>query len=187
MKSAALVSFTFFVSTIALPAQSGSIGVGSIENIPSFQANQIYMFQRPLTAQGCPVSLRAQQGPAGGMVQVDRNRPEGTSQRLHLNLFNPEGKQIVSALVRAHGLSAAGRTTFAVSDSLKPDSTRTLVVHFAPDSPKTVTGDMWVPGMTAVLAIDLNSVTFTDGSTRTFTKNDGCHVVPDLKMLIAGQ
>jgi hypothetical protein len=121
------------------------------------------------------------------MVQVDRNRPKGLAQRLHLTLFNPEGKQIVSAQVRAHGLSGASRATLAVSDTLKPDSMRTLVVHFAPDTPKTVTGDLWVPGMTAVLTLDLNSVTFADGSTRTFTERDGCHVAPDLKMLVAGR
>jgi hypothetical protein len=40
--------------------------------------------------------------------------------------------------------------------------------------------------MTAVLSIDLNSVTYADGSTGSFTGHDACRVVPDKLMLIAG-
>jgi hypothetical protein len=39
--------------------------------------------------------------------------------------------------------------------------------------------------MTAVLTIDLTSVTFADGSTRNFKTQDACHVAPGLKMLVA--
>jgi len=39
--------------------------------------------------------------------------------------------------------------------------------------------------VTVVLAIDLNSVTFADGSTLTFTSQDGCRIAPDHLMLVA--
>src|SRR5579859_2039676 len=186
MKSAALVSFAFLFSSVALPAQNASYGVGRIVNpSQSGASNQPTVLQPPVMVQGCPVSLRAQHGAGAGMLQADMKPPKGPGQLLHLTLTNPAEQQIVSAQVKVHGLSGTGRTTKTTSDTIKPDSTRTLVVQFSADSPKTVAGDLWVPSMTAVLSIDLNSVTFSDGSTRVFTPRDNCRVAPDLKMLIA--
>jgi len=186
MKSAALVSFAFLVSSIALPAQNGSIGVAGMEGLSQSGArNQPTVLQPPATAQGCPVSLRAQHGAGGGMLRADKRPTKGIGQWLHLTLTNPEGPKIVWARVRVHGLSGVGRTTETTSDTIKPDSARTLVVRFSPDSGNSVTGDLWVPSMTAVLTIDLNSVSFADGTTRNFMAHEGCRVAPDLKMLIA--
>lgn len=188
MKPTVAVSFAFLISSIALSAQNATYSVAGMEGLSqSGPSNQITVLPSTVIPQGCPVSLRAQHGASGGTLLADRNRPKGLAQFLHLTLYNPAGQQIVSARVKVHGLSGVGHTTQAVSDTMKPDATQSLVVHFSPDSAKTVTGDLWVPAMTAVLTIDLNSVTFADGSTRTFTQRDRCHVAPDLKMLIAGR
>ena len=192
MKSAALVPFAILFSSIALPAQTQTIGVAGMENLdPSkssvhFTAPQTIVVTMPM---GCPVSLRAQHGATGGMLQADKGRPKGLAQLLHLTLVNPNSHHIASARVRVHGLSGKARVTQTLSgrgnSGQAPDIDRTLAVQFSSAPGNIAVGDLWVPGMTAVLTIDLNSVTFEDGSTQSFTARDACHVAPDLKMLIA--
>jgi hypothetical protein len=41
--------------------------------------------------------------------------------------------------------------------------------------------------MTAVLSIVVNSVTYDDGSTRSFSAQDNCRVTPDPLMLVSGR
>jgi hypothetical protein len=191
MKSAALVSFAIFLGSIVSAAQTATYGVAGMEGLKPPQAvNKAFIpwwTGFATTPMGCPVSLRAQHGATGGMLQADKSRPNGLAQLLHLTLINPDSRQIVSARVRVHGVSGKARATQALSnaDSGDPDIARNLVIQFSSAPGKTVTGDLWVPDMTAVLRIDLNSLTYADGSTRGFTAREACHVAPDLKMLVA--
>ena len=198
MKSAALVSFAFLISSIALPAQNATYGVAGMESLdPSKSSVPIGASQTSVVAMpmGCPVSMRAQHGATGGMLQADKGRPKGPAQLLHLTLISPDSRRIVSARVRVRGLSGRVRTTQALSeqgDSVQgssmhddADVVRTLAVRFTSAPGSSATSDLWIPGMTAVLTIELNSVTYADGSTQSFAARDACHVAPDLKMLVA--
>ncbi len=184
MKSATVLSFALLSAlsfgSIA-PAQSASQ-----------QQNQLTTILLPAVSSGCPVSLHAQHGADGNMLNVDKGRPKGLAQLLRLTLTNPDSRQIVQANVRVHGLSGKGRVAQATSAQKNSgqdnsDKVESMVVSFSPGQNKSVSGDLWVPGMTAVLSIDLNSVTFADGSTTSFSGRDLCHVAPDPLMLIAGR
>jgi hypothetical protein len=130
------------------------------------------------------------------MLQSDQGCPKGLAQLLHLTFTSPDSRQMVSARVRVRGLSGKAHSTQALSglgnsgqgNSIHDgaDVVRTLAVQFSAASGNTAAGDLWVPGVTAVLTIDLNSVTFADGSTRTFTSQDACRIAPDHLMLVAG-
>ncbi len=185
MKSATVLSFALLAALLicpfALTAQSASP-----------QQNRSTITFLGTVNMGCPVSLRAQHGANGNMLNVDKSRPKGLAQLLHLTLTNPDSRQIVQASVRISGLSGRGRIAQAASaqynsDQGSSDKIETLTVRFSPGQDKAVSGDLWVPGMTAVLSIDLNSVTYADGSTRTFSGRDLCRVTPDPLMLIAGR
>ena len=63
--------------------------------------------------------------------------------------------------------------------------TRTFEVRFSSGTGKEVSGDLWVPGVTAVLFGQLNFVTFADGSKWKLSGLEACRVVPDHFMLIA--
>jgi hypothetical protein len=120
-------------------------------------------------------------------MKVDKNRPKGVAQLLHLTLINPDSRQIAAAKVRAHGLSGKVQVTQTQPDQVAPDVTRAFHLKFSSAEGNQVSSDLWVPGMTAVLSIDLDSVTFTDGSTRIFSPRDNCHIAPDPLMLIDSQ
>jgi hypothetical protein len=181
MKSAALLSFALLLGPVALAAQSAgqgqsSYGVARMEGLNT--ANTATTVNPPINI-GCPVFLHAQHRADGGLLDVDKNRPEQPAQLLHLTLTNPDSRQIVAARVRVHGLSGKARATQTLSSPGKADASRSLGVQFSTGPGKTVSGDLRVSGMTAVLSIDLNSVTFADGSTRSFTERDACRVAPD--------
>lgn len=176
MKSAVVLSFALLFTSAALTAQGDSR-----------QQNQITTIVLPPVNIGCPVSMRAQHGADGNLLNVDKSRPKGLAQLLHLTLTDPDSRQIVEANVRIHGLSGKGRIAQAAPVQDSSDKVEALVVKFSPGQGKAVSGNLWVPGMTAVLSIDLNSVTYADGSTRNFSGRDFCHVAPDPLMLIAGR
>jgi len=52
---------------------------------------------------------------------------------------------------------------------------------------KETYGDLRVPNMTAVLSIELNSVTYADGSTGSIAGREGCSVAPEMIMLVGGR
>jgi hypothetical protein len=189
MKSVALVSIAILMGSVASSAQNASYGQAGMEGLSQSQASGTIITSPAgvAVAPGCPVSLRAQHGATGSMVQTDKSRPKGMAQLLHLTLIDEkaESNRIVSARVRVRGLSGVGRVTQSTTGSGKADAVQTLVVRLLAGSDKAVSGDLLVPGMTAVLSIDLNSVIYADGSTRNFAGRESCRVTPDLLMLIS--
>lgn len=195
MKSAALIAFALLLSPLALTAQNASHGVAGLESQSPSQASapasgpHIMVFHIPLADFGCPVSLRAQHGASGSMVQTDRSRPKGMAQLLHLTLIDshPDAKRIVFARLRVSGLSGVPRVTQTLSSTSEADSVQTHEVRFSSGTGNQASGDLWVPAMTAVLSIDLESLTYADGSKRTFSSRDACHITPDPLMLVSGR
>jgi hypothetical protein len=188
MKRAVVLSFVVLLGSIALAAQTAgqnqsSYGVSRMEGLSTTSMSSTII---PPVNVGCPVFLRAQHTADGGLLNVDKRRPERPAQLLHLTLTNPDSRQIVAARVRVHGLSGKGRVTQTMSGADRPDAASTIEVQLVQRSGKEAYGDLRVPNMTAVLSIDLNSVTYADGSTGSFTGHDACRVVPDKLMLIAG-
>jgi hypothetical protein len=88
--------------------------------------------------------------------------------------------------VTVHGFSNKARVTQAGSGD-GADTMKTLTVTFKALEDKSSAGELWAPGMTAVTRIDLGSVTYADGTVRTFTAQQACRVVPDSFMLVAGR
>jgi len=189
MKSAASVFFALLFGSIALAAQTGgqgqtSYGVAGMENLGTANAASTII---TLTRIGCPVSLRAQYRADGGLLNVEKSRPDWPAQMLHLILTNPDSGRIVSARVRVHGLSGKGRVTQTVSGQNEPDAAATLDVQLAQGPDREASGDLRAPGIATILSVELTSVTYADGSTRSFSGPETCRVAPDKKMLIAGR
>jgi hypothetical protein len=174
MKYAAVVSFAFLLGPFALAAQS-----------TAEQPAQASVYRLSPTSIGCPIAMRAKHGADGNILKVDKNRPKGLAQLLHLILTNPDSRRIVGANVRIHGLSGKARVTQAETTQDTSDVTRTFEVRFSSGTDKEVSSDLWVPGVTAVLSVELNSVAFADGSKWKLSGLEACRIVPDHFMLIA--
>ena len=177
------------------PSQAGAAGQSSqnsVRHIPPMGKNGMVI--PPMNPSivgavamppGCPVSLHAQHGADGSMIQVDKGRPKGLAQLLRLTITDPSSRQIVSARLRVHGLSGVPRATNVSSVSNEGDSVQSFTVAFEPGPQNTAVARLWVPAVSAVLKIDLVSVTYADGSSRIFFSRENCRVTPDPLMLIS--
>jgi hypothetical protein len=182
MKPASVVLFALLFSLIPVAAQTA--GQPQTQN---------FIVKLPPVPSNCPVSMRAQQTWAGDLLSVRNGQPKGPAQGLHLILINRDSRQITGATVTVRGLTAKGRITRALTDPAPPDqdddsqAARTLAVIFTPGPNREVSAELRVPDLTAVFAIDLDSVTFADGSTWKLSPGKTCRAVPDPLMLIVGR
>jgi hypothetical protein len=184
----------FLVAPLGLAAQNGSYGVGRMEGMttpgPDGSAHTTTTTATPLTL--CPISMQASHLSDGNIVKtgtdlskVDHAKDVG--QRLHLKLNNPDRRTIASATVNLRGWTAKGRTEQLGQVGLSGDAAlevKTLTVPFTPGADRTVSADVWVPGLTAVVSVELLSVKYSDGSTWTPPQGETCRVALDLLMVV---
>jgi hypothetical protein len=136
-------------------------------------------------AGSCPVSLHAQHKADGAMMQAGIAHAVGIGQLLHLVLEDSSGA-IAKATVTIHGYSNKARIAKTSGNGVY-DVESTVTVDFSSVSPHAAAGDAWAAGMTAVTRLDLNSVSYADGTTQAFTAQQACHVAPDPFMLVAAR
>lgn len=144
----------------------------------------------------CPVGMQAKQRGLTELVKTRRTPPPDhpeamprPTQHIHLILNRlAKDKQVTSAVVTARGLSARTHMQNAnLAGEGSSDIRRTLTVTFTPDQDGSVSADIDLPAFTAVRSLQLESITYADGSSWTPEKNNACTVQPDSFMLIAAQ
>jgi len=146
------------------------------------------LLAEPRSMSSCPVSMRAQHLPDGNLVKTREGYPNGIGQRLHLSMVSLDSRQIERATLRVRGFSPKGRLTQAGSGGDPTfDAMRTLTVALAAGADRSVSADVWVPGMTAVGRIDIESLEYSDGSTWKIGDGSSCRVAPDPLMLITSR
>jgi hypothetical protein len=191
MKRPIPISSVLLLSSISLAAQNAvppqSYGTAGMEGLGVTDTVTVHL---PAFYTGCPVSLHAQQSAAGQMVQVGGQHPKGIGQGLHLVLTSPNQPQMVAARVTVRGLTPRNRVTrtlSSLSDDTDADAARTVAIALNPEPNKAATGDLWVPGLTAIHSVELVSVTFADGATFKLPSGANCRTRPDPLMLISGR
>jgi hypothetical protein len=168
---------------------AASFGIAGMEGpAPSQQNNHLMITVLRVEQQdlnGCPVSLHAGHLADGSMVQASGAHPSGLGQWLSLSFGGLDQKQIASATLTVHGLTAKPRMSQALTaDNGRADVVRTFHVPFAAGPQKSAVTKLWVSGMSVVERIDVQSVEYSDGSTWKVAEGGSCHVVPDPFMLI---
>jgi len=200
----------------ALPAQSASQNEPQVVVQKSSTApdgSTVWTTLSPMDAQAvihraappytCPVMLAARQSSAAFARQVRGGEAPGggepivkqdgdvaikdVTQRLHLSARGPDSKRIVAAGILVHGYSNKARFMPIFSTDKDYDAAKILNVRFSPESAHEDSADVSVPGLAAVGVIDLNSVTFADGSTWKIAQGQSCRVWVDGLMLVSGR
>jgi hypothetical protein len=170
---------------------------------PSATQGSLTIVQVSPPQPACPVSMNAKQRGMTDMVRVRDGQqsqpPSGPTQRLRLTLTNTQSGDIVSAKVTVHGFKPSARVNYADLNGAGSNGSgsnssgsvyganqvwRQVTVDFAGAGGKAVTGELIVPGMTAVTRIDLDSVTYLDGATQEYGAERGCRVQPDPLVLV---
>jgi hypothetical protein len=168
------------ISKLQLPQDSPDA------SLPS--ATKVTISTMPAMGESCPVSLRAQPGTAPGMVIVGGGKTTA-SQKLNLRVTNFINRRaITSAQITVHGLTAHGRispASFRDSEADTVSKQVDLTLTVAPGA--SASTDMLFKGFTSVRWIDLDSITYADGSMWHSSPQRKCQVVPDRFMLVARQ
>jgi hypothetical protein len=134
----------------------------------------------------CPVNLSAQQGMSGALRTTRSGQkdtpPRSVGQQIHLTLANPQPVGITAARIQVRGYTPAGRV-FPLAP-LSPDAARSLnlVLTLAPG--RDATTDLRLESFSAVTSIELQSVSYADGTTWHADSQTRCQIAPDPVMLI---
>jgi hypothetical protein len=136
---------------------------------------------RPVT--GPAINGRPLTGPAVNGAMQGRQVPI-LNQRIHLTMTNSLSQDIVSAQITVHGFSDKWRAISLSDATHAPDLAKTVEVALDVKGNNHASRDLSMNHFTAVTAIDLNSVTYADGSTWHTLSPGACSVTPDLAMLV---
>lgn len=138
-----------------------------------------------LPMNSCPVSLHARQARGGDMWKVNGGPISGPAQMLHLIVTNPDSRQVVAANVTVRGFTDKGRMIQVMSSQNSYDAVKTFDVKFPAGPGKETAAELRVPGFSAAALIDLNSVTYSDGSSWKLAAGSSCRSWVDGLMLVS--
>ena len=142
----------------------------------------------------CPVGLQIKHGPGlatsrsadgasiNGKPLSGQVRIQDQNQGIYLTLINLEPQSIVSAEIVVHGFSNKWR--FVPLSGADPDLARTVDVALDVQGNSQATRDLRLSHFTAITAVDVNAVTYADGSTWRTSSPGACSASPDLFMLV---
>ena len=172
-------------ASVCLPAQTAAPAPVPQPQMDLGTQNFVIVLPQPT----CPVQMHALQGVSSGLTAVrDGQPPTAPAQRIHLVLSGGQARQVAAAHVTVRGLSGRNRTvrTF-VTAVAAPDRTHALDVKFSPESTTEIAADLVLPGFTAVLSVQLDSITYVDGTAWLVSGTRACRVAPDPLVLVTGR
>jgi hypothetical protein len=143
----------------------------------------------------CPVGLQVKHGPGltvaknaegpsinGKPLPYGQVKVQDQGQGIHLTLSNLSPRSIVSAQVIVHGFSNKWR--YVPLSGADPDLARTVDVALDVKGNGEASRNLSLSHFTAITAVDVNAITYADGSTWRTSSPGACSAAPDLLMLV---
>ena len=187
MKSIAILPLTIVFATTC------AIGQDALTHAGGSQAALTWS-HRSVDAAHCPVGLEANHGSFFMERNVKEDRgpwaygdapPAALNQRIHLTMTNLLPQEIVNAQITVHGLSDKWRAVPLANASDAPDLRKTIDVALVVKGNGRASRDLALSRFTAVTAIDVNSVSYADGSSWNAPSPGACSIAPDPFMLVS--
>jgi len=146
-------------------------------------------------AGSCPVSMRAQQGGGGGVLEARRRlghadpKPDAAAQHIKFVMGNSKkSASIVEVKVTVYGTSGKGRTMpTAFTQNGTSDMSRALDFRVNLATDETASRNLLLNGFTSVQWITLDSVTYADGSVWSSSQGGSCRIAPDPIVLVSAR
>ncbi len=136
----------------------------------------------------CPVGISVQHRSGSERLEAKQPQSKEIAQYLQVTMSNSKSLDIVGAQITAHGFDAKTRYLPAqYPRTSSPDLTKTVDLDLTVQSKGNASTDLRLPRFTAVSWIDLDSVTYADGTTWHSAAGKTCHVVPDLMRLVSSR
>ena len=140
-------------------------------------------------SRACPVEMQAQQRGASQLIAVrNGQRSPMAGQRIALTLRSKHSSRFISARVKVHGLTPRGRVLQSeAANKLALEITQSMTVVLGEESNGGATGELALPGFTSVTSIELEEITYDNGTLWKVGEGSVCRVSPDPFMLISGR
>jgi hypothetical protein len=140
----------------------------------------------------CPIGMHVMQGSGMQMLRADDGK---VNQLLtpSLTLAPKDHRDLAKATVTARGYAVQHGTLDLVARKMIPDHPapkqkeleKTLTVNLSPDGADNFSAELQLPGFGILNTVELNAVTYTDGSVWKVSSADDCRIAPDPLLLIA--
>ncbi len=141
----------------------------------------------------CPVGLQVKHGPGlattrnagpsiNGKPLSGEVRSQDHNQGIQLTLSNLSPRSIVSAQVIVHGFSNKWR--YVPLSGADPDLARTVDVALDVQGNGQASRNLSLSRFTAITSVDVNAITYGDGSAWRTSSPGACSASPDLLMLV---
>ena len=183
----ATAGVALLLTSLTLSAQSGSSSEPSKPATPQVHplpGGSVLIDYGTIVA-GCPIDMHASQSLWNHTIAVQKGLGSHKfGQRLSLVLKDTRRARITGATVRVHGLTGKNRMLQTGDRSDAAESATTIHLSFGPKNDNEAVGDLWIPGFTAVTNVELQEVSYSDGSVWRVSGLDICRVQPDPIMLI---
>jgi len=194
-----------------MPAcESGGTTVGraSILSLVFLLSNALLLGQQQITRQdvetNCPIGVEANlvalpsvlnAGPSINGQPTQRKGPSVEGQQvtkdhlqLHLDVSNPSSQDIVGAQFTVHGFSRKWRVIEPSDPSNAPDLWRTVDVALDVQGKGHASSELSLTHFSAILtSIDVDSVTYADGTQWQAPSPGACNTIPNMVMRISAQ
>jgi hypothetical protein len=138
-------------------------------------------FSSKASQANCPLELSASfyvVGKPPDIEPVENGRTTERDQRLHITLGNPKS-EVASAQITVYGYPVGGRVAPAVLyfPHDPAEITKTIAFDRAVGARQAAAIDISVRDFSTVTSIDLNAMTYSDGSTWRPAENKSCRAV----------
>jgi hypothetical protein len=194
-----------------MPAcESGGTTVGraSILSLVFLLSNALLLGQQQVTKQdpdsasltagtNCPIGVEASlvslpsvsnAGPSINGGQLPGQKVTKDYLQLHLDVSNPSSRDIVGAQFTVHGFSRKLRVIDPSDPSNAPDLWRTVDVALDVQGKGHASSELSLTHFTAIItSIDLDSVTYADGTQWQALSPGACSTIPNIVMRISPQ
>jgi hypothetical protein len=144
-------------------------------------SGQVHSLPPRIDPAKCPVDLQVEH--SGGLFEY-RNAKTGdvvspfSAQRFDFKMINFLPHEIVNAEITVHGFRGKGR--FITLSTPTPDLAKTLAVALDVKGNSSASRELSFAGFSTIETIDVNSVTYADGSTWHASSPGACSVAPNL-------
>lgn len=160
------------------------LAVSSVSGAAAGQmkTSEVVVLQAP-AGEGCPVGFSARHADQGATVKVSpqEKRPR-QGYELH---FVPDGQHgIAQARVTLHGLSGAQVIPAGQTAKASPDASETFNLSPTSGGNHLFRSTVYTEKLTGVLWVELNELTYADGTTWHEAESDSCRVTPNGFLLV---
>ncbi|HEX8712924.1 MAG TPA: hypothetical protein VF730_13685 [Terracidiphilus sp.] len=186
----AVLSLAFVFGSISLSAQSTRSEGFAVAGTTSVSATKTaWALPGAQLSRGCPMAMRLNQRISGSLRQVGRGQKRLVyAANLHLEASratpgNTPAANVESAKVTVHGYDGSPRFEL-VSPGPGPLPVKQMEIRFVPQDNSGSSADFVVDGIVSASWLDVESLTFSNGTVWKPSRGESCTVRPNRFMLV---